>query len=294
MSRITYRQLEVFLAVCEAGSFRSAADRLFISEAAVSNHIAKLEDGIGGQLFRRGRGLAASLTEIGTDLRERSEQIIVNGRPLVGYTHSARKRAKQVNVYAALHLLDTFIRPALPVFFAEHQGITLNFVSPASSKMVLQGIDRGAVDVAIMTVRNIHELPGSKFISDMGSGLYAHPSLAERAQKEGFQSIPYILSQEGTNWGTRQVRGLRRMGINDPIIATRTGLYDVAINMALMGLGATPQFDPIVRIMDKENVLLRLHNIGNWQNRMLFNSGMEMNTYSILKSFFFNAISNAV
>jgi len=286
MTKITYRQLEVFLAVCEGGSFRGGADRLCISEAAVSNHIAKLETGMGSALFERGRGIAATLTERGIDLQQRSEQLVHNGRSLVGYHHSAGRRSRQINIHVAPHLLDNFVRPALPDFHARYCMITLNFVAPTSRKMILQGIDKGAMDIAVLTVRSDHELPGSSFISDFGSGLYAHPDLVRRAQSEGLQAIPFILSPEGTNWGVRQIHGLRRLGVRQPIIAARTPFFDVAINMALAGLGAIPQFDAIIALHDKNRTLCRIYDIGNWHNRILFNKSFDPETYSIIKGFF--------
>jgi DNA-binding transcriptional LysR family regulator len=68
------RQLEVFLAVARAGSFRRAADRIHLSQPALSQHVGELERGLGTRLFdRRGRQIA--LTEAGRLLEDHALRI---------------------------------------------------------------------------------------------------------------------------------------------------------------------------------------------------------------------------
>ena len=47
------RQLEMFRAVAEQGTFTRAADRLHVSQSAVSRQVQLLEDELGGVLLRR-------------------------------------------------------------------------------------------------------------------------------------------------------------------------------------------------------------------------------------------------
>ncbi|MCW2366451.1 DNA-binding transcriptional LysR family regulator [Sphingobium sp. B7D2B] len=61
----TTRQLEIFLAVVEAGGFRRAADKLDISEASVSKQIKALERACGAALFDRAAGKSPELTSGG-------------------------------------------------------------------------------------------------------------------------------------------------------------------------------------------------------------------------------------
>ena len=61
---MTLKQLEVFVAVAETGSFSRGAERTCITQSTASQHIQGLEDELGAKLFDRGRG-GALLTEAG-------------------------------------------------------------------------------------------------------------------------------------------------------------------------------------------------------------------------------------
>lgn len=63
--RPEFRQLEAFLKVTETRSFAEAARQLGISQPAVSQAIARLEELYGGDLFVRRRGSPVTLTPIG-------------------------------------------------------------------------------------------------------------------------------------------------------------------------------------------------------------------------------------
>ena len=69
----TLRQLQIFLAVVENRSFSLAAERLFVTQPAVSKQIKDLEKRLGTRLFERGRPLG--LTEAGHVLLQRTQQV---------------------------------------------------------------------------------------------------------------------------------------------------------------------------------------------------------------------------
>ena len=63
--RPDFNQLETFLKVAETRSFAAAARELGVSQPAVSQTIARLEELYGGDLFERRRGSPVALTPIG-------------------------------------------------------------------------------------------------------------------------------------------------------------------------------------------------------------------------------------
>ncbi len=84
MQAITFQRLNIFLAVCQQGSFNKAADILFMSQAAVSQHMQTFEVAVGNKLFVRSpRGV--SLTPAGQTLQRYAQQIL----PLVAEAEKA-------------------------------------------------------------------------------------------------------------------------------------------------------------------------------------------------------------
>ncbi len=70
-----FRQIEVFVAVVEKGSFVGAGEALNLSRAAVSKSVLELEKRVGGRLLQR-TTRRISLTEAGTAYYRRCKQIL--------------------------------------------------------------------------------------------------------------------------------------------------------------------------------------------------------------------------
>ena len=81
MDRINYNHLRYFWAVAHDGNLTRTAERLNLSQSALSVQIRKLEDRLGVKLFeKRGRGLA--LTEAGRIALDHADAIFAAGRDL--------------------------------------------------------------------------------------------------------------------------------------------------------------------------------------------------------------------
>lgn len=72
---MTFDQIRTFLWVARLGGFRKAAERLHLSQPAVSTRIANLEEELQVSLFERGRGVLV-LTKQGTVLVSYAEQML--------------------------------------------------------------------------------------------------------------------------------------------------------------------------------------------------------------------------
>ncbi|MEQ9508335.1 MAG: LysR family transcriptional regulator, partial [Alloalcanivorax xenomutans] len=69
------QSLQAFMAVAESGSFSGAAERLFLTQPAVSKRIAVLEQQLGARLFDR-VGRRIRLTEAGEALLPRARKVL--------------------------------------------------------------------------------------------------------------------------------------------------------------------------------------------------------------------------
>ena len=81
------RQLEMFRAVAEEGSFTRAAERLHVSQSAISRQVKLLEEELQGRLLHRGRK-RATLTAPGELLLQAGPP----GAPRHAWTCVARSR----------------------------------------------------------------------------------------------------------------------------------------------------------------------------------------------------------
>ncbi|MEM9778120.1 MAG: LysR family transcriptional regulator [Chloroflexota bacterium] len=135
---ITFQRLNIFLTVCELGSFNKAADRLVLSQAAVSQHIQAFEAAIGNQLFERtSRGVI--LTKVGKTLETYAQQIL----PLVAEAEKAvidvTKLKDQTLQIGATPGLSVYLLPQLlGKFQATYPNINLSI----QSSLILESINR--------------------------------------------------------------------------------------------------------------------------------------------------------
>ena len=83
MSSLNFHHLRYFWAVAHEGGLTRAAERLHVSQSAVSVQIAKLEADLGHQLFER-RGKQLLLTEAGRIALDHADTIFALGDELVG------------------------------------------------------------------------------------------------------------------------------------------------------------------------------------------------------------------
>ncbi|MBD5656568.1 MAG: LysR family transcriptional regulator [Candidatus Eremiobacteraeota bacterium] len=117
---ISLNQLKTFLEVASCGSVREAAEKLVISQPAVSAALAGLQREIGATLVvRNGRGLA--LTEAG-------EQLALYGRRIFALLAEGTSRARETAVFAhrrlrlaAVTTAAEYLAPDLLRRFREHE-----------------------------------------------------------------------------------------------------------------------------------------------------------------------------
>ncbi|MBB6055573.1 MAG: LysR family transcriptional regulator [Gammaproteobacteria bacterium] len=70
------RQLRAFVTLADCLNFTEAAEKLFITQPALSKQIASLEESLGGELFIRNRR-GAELTSLGKELHEQARALVL-------------------------------------------------------------------------------------------------------------------------------------------------------------------------------------------------------------------------
>ena len=145
---VEIRHLRYFLAVAEAGSFSRAADRLGISQPAISQQMRDLEAGLRVSLFQR-RGKRILLTPAGLIFLEHARALL---RELENLLQELGREPGQVR--GGLHLgvvpiLNVALVPhLLGLFAAGHPGITLT-AEEISSTEIETALEEGRMDVGL-------------------------------------------------------------------------------------------------------------------------------------------------
>ena len=116
MAELNYHHLRYFQTVAHEGNLTRAAERLNVSQSAVSTQIRQLEERLGQALFER-RGRALVLTEAGRIALDHADTIFATGQELVAtLQHGGPQRlALRVGALATLsrNFQLAFLRPVL-------------------------------------------------------------------------------------------------------------------------------------------------------------------------------------
>ncbi|MES2930119.1 MAG: LysR family transcriptional regulator [Pseudomonadota bacterium] len=120
------RNMEVMVAVVEAGSFAAAARQLQVSAVMVGKHIQQLETHLGARLFQRSTR-QNSLTEVGAAFYEDSKRVLEQVR----WAESAVERSRAVpqgllRVSAPFTLGSHVIAPLVAEFLQRHEQVRVD------------------------------------------------------------------------------------------------------------------------------------------------------------------------
>ena len=119
---MNFLSLEYFLVIAEEKNFSRAADKLFVSQQSLSEHVKKLEQELGTPLFKRGRSL--TLTVAGECLVTGAQEILdAQSRMLQQIAFVTENRRKKITI--AVSTFD--VPPFLPELLARYKAKYPNY-----------------------------------------------------------------------------------------------------------------------------------------------------------------------
>ncbi|HHJ14209.1 MAG TPA: LysR family transcriptional regulator [Gammaproteobacteria bacterium] len=143
--------LKAFLAVAETGSFSLAAERLFLTQPAVSKRIAALETELETPLFDR-VGRRINLTEAGRALEPRARRILVEIEDSLRALSSLSEQVRGPLRFATSHHIGLHrLPPALRRFIRQYPQVRLD-IRFMDSEAACQAVERGDLELAIVTL----------------------------------------------------------------------------------------------------------------------------------------------
>ena len=259
MSRLNYHHLRYFWAVAHDGNLTRTAERLHLSQSALSVQIGKLEGQLGHKLFER-RGRQLHLTEAGRIALDHADAIFANGDELLGTLRDrgATRQALRIGAMATLsrNFQIAFLRPLIGRSDVE---LVLRSGSPAE---LLQSLEALRLDLVLMNQPAARDA-ASAFIShrldEQQVSLIGTPSLAAGAGDLSalLETRPVILPTEGSGVRTGFDSLVTRLGCRPQVAAE---VDDMALMRLLtregVGLGVMPPI--VVRDELKAGTLLEV------------------------------------
>ena len=140
-------QLKTFLRVAQLGSFRRAADEMFVTQAAVTSRIKALEDWLGFTVFQRHRR--------GADLTARGERFIDYARNAIDIIEHGKEEAGRATEYRAHYrfmsqylLLEGFALDWVD-WMKQHATDVSISIDSGPSAIAAREISNGLLDLAV-------------------------------------------------------------------------------------------------------------------------------------------------
>ena len=143
--------LNAFIAIAELGSFSEAAERLHLTQPAVSKRIASLEQQLGVRLFDR-LGREVSLTEAGRALLPRAYQILnVLDDTRRALTNLNGEICGRLTLATSHHIGLHRLPPLLRAFTRAHPQVALD-IQFLDSEVAYEEVLHGRAGLAVITL----------------------------------------------------------------------------------------------------------------------------------------------
>ena len=192
---MSHAQLKAFHAVARSGSFSRAAIAVGLTQPAISDHVRKLEEAHGVQLFRRlPRGVA--LTDLGRRLLALTERLFETEAEvdeLLSRARGLREGTLLIGADAAVHVL-----PLLARFRKRYPAIALKLTggNTASLMAKLEGFE---IDFAVLAELPTSPALRSRPLSESRLIAFAPAGFGQKTLSlTELASLPLVLREEGS------------------------------------------------------------------------------------------------
>jgi LysR family transcriptional activator of nhaA len=250
MAEMNYNHLRYFWAVAQDGNLTRTADRLNVSQSALSVQIRKLEHQLGHALFER-RGRHLHLTEAGRITLDHADAIFATGRDLMGTLQQtgAARQAVRIGALATLsrNFQIGFLRPLLG-----RDDIEVILRSGSAAEL-LRGLQ--ALNLDVVLTNQVPETDAlTPFIahklSEQHVGLVGTPQLigATRSVAALLARHPLILPTQGSSVRTGFDALAVQLGISLQIAAE---VDDIAMMRLLVREGSALAVLPPIAVQDE-------------------------------------------
>lgn len=190
-------QLHYFLKIAEHGNFTRAAEDIGISQPAISQQIAKLEEELGQPIFER-QGRQVTLTQAGELLRDRAEQILQLVEDAKGHITDDGVTGRLT--ISAIPTVAPYFLPMVVKRFRDQRPGAQVIINEDTTDILIRRCSQGEIDFGVLALPleakylEIEELFEEELLLLVPKG---HP-LAEKENPdvEGIKTEPFLLLNE--------------------------------------------------------------------------------------------------
>ena len=245
-----------FLTLARVGSFTEAARRLYLSQQAVSKHMARLEQDLDCTLLNRERG-RLTLTEVGEIYYKafaQMEELLGRAREEAGRKNASRDRAL---VIGHLELLDVqrFCKDFYRAFLSENPDICVSYKS-LPDYTSLEWLEDGRVDVAFTFENEVQGREGLDYVvigrlREMLVVSADHPGARDGATYLDFRGESVFYTPVPGDGEEQMLRRLEKMGFpGDRLVEAENILSSCAAVEQLLGITFLTEY---CRLLDSDS-----------------------------------------
>lgn len=256
------RPLRSFIAAAEDGNISRAAQRLNLTQPALSRQIKGLEDDLGVTLLERGAH-SFSLTPAG-------ELLLREGRTLLERAHALEQRvrasakAQTIRVGYSPSLTAGILSPAIEAFTQVHPKARVE-LSDLSSNEMIEALQKGTLDV-IVTAPPSKDVPDIAWITvQQQAWRVAVPPQHPLNNKDTLtpqdlheQKLVVYTQRDYPDYWSALSTWFKQQGINARIASECDGVTSL-ISAVEAGLGIALVVERIACLIPERIVLKRLH-----------------------------------
>jgi LysR family hydrogen peroxide-inducible transcriptional activator len=236
-------QLKYFCAIADTGSFSQAALLAHVSQPALSQQIAKLEDELGTRLFDR-LGRSVKLTELGRTFLPRARAVL---HDLESARSDIVERKTSITGPISIGAIPTiapYFLPSVLATFLQKWPLARVTVVEEITALLLDKLRAGTIDVAVVALpvqmRNQEFEPFPLMTEKLFVALPKRHELANRREVSlgELQGEPFLLLRDGHCFRETAVEACKRARLN-PQIVFESGQFSSILGMVCAGLGVS-------------------------------------------------------
>jgi LysR family transcriptional regulator, hydrogen peroxide-inducible genes activator len=148
---MTLQELRYIVAVAEEASFTRAAERVYVSQPALSSAVQKLEDELGVAVFERRRGVVV-VTEIGARLVAQARRALAEAAEVKRIAQTGRDPLAGTLRLGVIHTIGPYLLPRLWRSLAELAPALTPLVEESTTASIEAALREDRLDAAILAL----------------------------------------------------------------------------------------------------------------------------------------------